>query len=155
MEKFVSRMKKFALIFLALSLFGCVSARIPQYLLDKNPYRMKYYGSHEAVKKATISSLNKQGWKVKDTADPRVYEESDNTAKKQLLIFTEVKRASFFFGTRYRKMDVYLRSGVDSTDVEVRYLVANSTPIKTFYNYKNDEAVKKFFDEIQNQLDKK
>ena len=143
--------KAIALLFL-LFCAGCVSATIPHYLQDKSPYKKKFYSDYDNTFKAVQAALKDFGWKISSLSDPLVYEQNpatDEVLPKQVLLFTDVRPTAFFLGTRYAKMNIFVRSLSDGTEVEIRYLTVTSTPFKALENYKNDDAVQKIFDHIE------
>ena len=164
MEKFVS-LKQF-LIMSKLSILGsicilffiggCASINIPEYIQDENPYKHKFYASFEGVYSGVLSVLEEDGWTVEKEVDPIVFErnESGGDLNKQTLIITEVRPISLFLGTRYARLNIYLRENKkkDITEIEIRYITINSTLVKTFQNYKHNHAVSRLFDKIENKL---
>jgi len=69
------------------------------------------------------------------------------------LILTQARQVGLFLGTRYARINVYVQSTDDvTTDVEIRYMTANSVGFKTFYNYKHDKSVERLFQSIEKNL---
>ena len=149
-------MKKAIVLFFLLFCVGCVSATIPHYLQDKSPYKKKFYASYDDTLKAVQTTLKDLGWKISSVSDPVVYEQnsaSNNEAiPKQILMFTDVRQTAFLLGTHYSKMNIFVRSLTEGTEVEIRYITVTSTPFKTLENYKNDNAVQRIFDHIEKVL---
>ncbi len=148
-------MKRVIVLFFMLFFVGCVSATIPHYLQDKSPYKKKFYASYDDTLKAVQTTLPDLGWKITSLSDPVVYEQNsagNEAVPKQILMFTDVRQTAFFLGTRYAKMNIYVRSLSDGTEVEIRYITVTSTPFKTLKNYKNDNAVQRIFDRIEKAL---
>ncbi len=164
MEKFVSLKK--ILIISRLSILGgicilffiggCASISIPDYIKDENPYKHKFYASFEDVYREALSVLDAEGWKVEKESNPMVFERNESGAglNKQTLIITEVRPVALFLGTRYARLNMYLRESKqkDVTEIEIRYISINSTPVKTFQNYKHNHAVHRMFDKIEGNL---
>lgn len=146
----------FVLFWVVLSIAGCTSVEIPPYVQDKNPYIQKFYAGFDEVLNAATITLEGQGWKIEKQTDPSVYELtklSDGSPSREILVVTQVRMTSFFLGTRYSKLNVYVRALTErSTEVEVRSLNITSLPFKSFRGYKRDRFVKKFFDQIQSRL---
>jgi hypothetical protein len=151
-------MKKLLLVFAAVILVGCTTAQIPQYLQDKKPYIQRFYADYEDTLEVTHEALKQLGWKVEQTADPHVFEQQGATNdlnEKQILIFTEVRQTPLFVGTRYAKMNIFIRSKGKLSEVEIRYLTVNSLPLKNFQSYQNKSAADRVFDCIAGLLKKK
>jgi len=148
--------KKFVIFLLLFALVGCTSIIIPNYIQDKNPYKKIFYASYDDSLKATLQTMEDLGWIVIETADPSVYERYRETVQEyaqQILIFTDLRQISLFVGSRYAKLNVYLRTAPDdATEVEIRYLTINSTFLKSFYDYRSDAAVQRIYDHIEKLL---
>ena len=145
-------MKKTAILVLFF-LMGCASTNIPSYIQDKYPYKRTFYADFDKVYKATAQTLLKYGWTVTGTSDPSVFERSsstDDSQNKQILIFTDIRQTSLFFGTRYARINAYIRTQSDhSTEVEIRYLTISSMSFKNFYNYRKDKLIERMFKHIE------
>lgn len=162
MEKFVrddnrgNIMKKFLYIFLALVLTGCASITIPNYIQDKNPYKRTLYAPFDKVREVTIQTFEDFGWAVEKESKPALFErerESGNGGK-QTLLFSKIRQTSFFVGSRYSRLNVYLREmASNKTEVEIRYLTVTSVLFKSFYGYKNDRSIERIFRRIEEKLD--
>jgi len=104
----------------------------------------------------TQNVLEVLGWSIAEKMDPFVYERSetiDNPYSKQIVLITRVRQRSLVVGTRYRRLNVYVRSEDDkTTDVEIRYLAVTALPYSTIRDYKNDSGVKKILDLIEEKL---
>ena len=123
---------------------GCASIDIPNYIQDENPYKKTFKMSYADVLEATKQSLEYAGWTIVQEADPAVYEHARiaDAGIKQVLLLTNVRQLGLVVGTRYARINVYVHSAKDvSTEVEVRYVTANSVGFKTFYNYQRDEHI--------------
>ncbi len=148
-------MRNFFLVLCAVVLTGCVSAKIPTYLNDNVPYKKNFYSSYDDTLSAVKQSLEDLGWKIASLSDLVVYEvqaATDDTDRKQILIFTEVRQTPFMLGTRYAKMNIFVRRLSETTEVEIRYVTITSTLLKSFENYKNDSAVARIFEHIEKLL---
>lgn len=133
---------------------GCVSANIPNYLKEEHPYKKKIYADYQKTVAATQEALKELGWTIAETTQPGVYEQepSANSQYQATLLFTNIRQTALFLGTRYAKMNIYLRELADGTELEIRYLTVTSTPLRSFESYRNDSAVQKFFERIDQQL---
>jgi len=143
----------FALI-LGMVVSGCTTISIPSYVGTKNPYKKKFYANFDEAVASVTKSLEELGWKVEAQVDPSVYE-SDKTLdpdQKHTLIFSDTRQTRFFVGSRYARLNIYMSSAQDSTEIEIRYMTVTSIPFKTFYNYKNDKTVERIFKHLQEKL---
>ncbi len=151
MLKFV-KLSHCVLAGLLLVSFGCVTVQMPQYLKDKNPYHKEFYVHYDKALSATIMALERLGWKVVKQSNPMVFEgdsvQSEATPR-QVLLFTDMRQNGMLFGSRYATINVFLKENNEKIDVEIRYFSIFSTALKNFENYKNDELVKKIFDQIE------
>lgn len=149
-------MKKVYLLPLLALLVGCASINIPNYVRPEKPYRKKFEFSYQKTLKATQEALASAGWVIADSVDPSVYERSvviEGENVNRVLIITEVRQLGFFLGTRYARVNVNLHSSNDiSTEVEIRYLTANSMGFKTFYNYRHDKTAERLLRSIEKTL---
>ncbi len=149
-------LRKFAIFLSFLVLVGCTTVNIPNYIQDKNPYKKTFYANFDKTSENVETVLSDLGWKVKDKADPGVFQQSktiEGAAVKQILLFTEIRQTSLFIATTYSRVNIYLRElEPNSTEVEIRYVVVTSTPIKTFYNYRKDFLANRFFKQLEEKL---
>ncbi|MCK5012351.1 MAG: hypothetical protein KAS66_00880 [Candidatus Omnitrophica bacterium] len=148
-------MKKLLWIALLLSFTGCVSSTIPNYIQDKNPYKKTFYGPFDKVQEAITKAFEESGWAIEKESRPDLFERDRGlgSVNKQTLIFTEVRQASFFVGSRYARINAYLNETANNeTAVEIRYLNVTLVMFKSFYRYKNDHAVEHIFSKIEENL---
>ena len=135
---------------------GCANVHIPDYISDENPYRRIFYADFSSTLAATAQSLESLGWPISKTAEPSIFERSRLTEegnRQQTLLFTEIRQTPLFLGTRYARVNAYLRAVTDhTTEVELRYLTVTSVPLKSFYNYRKDHFIKRVFQEIERRL---
>jgi len=144
-------MRKVTLLMSVLFLMGCVSTSIPNYLKDDHPYKKRYYKDFDHVLDNVTKALEELGWTVSGVADPYMYEKIPDNAPgegKKILLFTEIRQTPLFMGTRYAKLNVYIRFAKDTTEVEIRYLTLSSLSIKNIKSYRNDAAVERIFKKI-------
>lgn len=149
-------MKKFFAIILLLTISGCASVIIPNYIHDKFPYKQTYYASFNKVYESAVKALEDFGWAVEKESDPALFERErdigDNN-QEQTLLFTEIHQFSFFIGSRYTRLNLYLRVTADkATEVEIRYLKVTSVLFKNFYNYRSDHSADRIFRRIEEGL---
>ncbi|MDP8211863.1 MAG: hypothetical protein P9X22_01050 [Candidatus Zapsychrus exili] len=152
-------MKKIILLFLCFVLVGCMSVSVPNYIKDDYPYKKVFYSDFDTTLNVTEQSLRDLGWEITDKVEPTIFEkakELQDSNHKQILLFTETKETLMFIGTRYSRVNVYLRSGENNTTgVEVRYFSLTAVPFKNFSGYRKDGLVSKLFERIKNYLDYK
>jgi hypothetical protein len=157
MGRFVRRnmIKRFLSVILLLSLTGCVSINVPNYIQDKNPYKKTFYGPFDKVQEAITKAFEESGWAIEKESKPDLFERERalGNDSKQTLIFTEARRSSFFVGSRYARINAYLNETTNNeTEVEIRYLNVTIVMFKSFYRYKNDQAVERIFSKIEERL---
>lgn len=142
-----SFMKKIILPILFVFLAGCATTNMPSYLQPKKPYIKRYYSNYDTSLQAVKSTLTELGWTVEEMTDPGVYEHTrfNDLDEHQILVVTTVRPTAMLVGTRYARMNIYLRTKKDVSEVEVRYLTTTSTALNNFSTYNNDSAVKRFF----------
>ena len=152
----IADIKFFFLFILSVITTGCSSVQIPQYIPDEAPYKKTFYAPYDNVMSATKKALDRLGWTISQVTNPAIYEANKDfeNFSKQALIFTEIKQYSRIFFTKYVKINVYLISQNEGTDIEVRYMKINSYPFKSFKSYKNASLAKKLFQRISRDLEK-
>ena len=147
----------FLFLIVPVLLGGCASINIPHYVGDEHPYEKTFYNDYEAVLKVTKDVLDETGWKIFNITNPSVYEQSKVVVPqgKQILILTEVRLTPMFLGTRYSRLNIYLRAGteVNTTYAEIRYVSVNSFFYMTFKNYNKNTGVKNLFNRIEKKLE--
>jgi hypothetical protein len=129
---------------------------IPNYIADTNPYKKVVYGTFESVVAAADGALTDLGWSIESQAEPSTYERERSSAVnlRQTLIFTNVRQTSMFLGTRYARMNVFVREQLDNqVEVEIRYVTVSSVIFKTMYDYTEDRGVKNILEAIEKKLE--
>lgn len=147
-------MKNFFFVLAVVLLAGCATTNMPSYLQPKKPYLTRYYANYEKSLGAVKQTLTELGWTLEETTDPGVYEHTrfNDLDESQVLLVTVVRPTPMLIGTRYARMNIYLRSKKDLSEVEVRYLTTTSTALNNFSTYNNDSAVKRFFERLSEVL---
>jgi len=147
-------MRKIICVVLCLGLTSCSSVRIPSYLQDKNSKIKRIHANFDQALAATKQALGELGWEIEETTDPLVYEQDriHDLDEQKVLLITKVRQTSLIIGTRYAKMNIYIRSKKNISEIEIRYLTINSLPLKNFQNYRNDSAVERIFTQINRFL---
>ena len=150
-------MKNFVTLFLAFLLVGCSAINVPNYIQDEYPYKQKFFAGYDEVLASVRDSLSDLNWVISKESDPTVYERSkvlDMESAQQILLFTQPRRSKVSLGTSYTMINIYVETGSESsTDVEVRFASITPTPVKSFYDYRNDNLIRKLFEHIQKNLD--
>lgn len=146
-------MRKF-LIVVSLFFLGCATANIPIYLPEKKPYAKRFYADYDAILSATETTLKDLGWSIEDQVNPSVYEAARSTDlnEKQLLVVTAVRQLPFFVGTRYARINIFLRSRAGISEVEIRYLTVSTIAFMKMRDYSNDAESRRIFGKIDEVL---
>jgi len=122
-------MRNFLMLMLLLS--GCTTAQIPGYISrNDHPYVRKIYGNFDKVVSSVDYVLKKQGWAITDEVDPAIYERDDqydNNGYQNLLIMTDVRKHFLQLGST--RLNVFIHSIANITDVEIRFNSAHNDPI--------------------------
>jgi len=143
-------------IFLVFTLSGCASINIPNYIQDKHPKQKTFYATYDQVYNATTKALNDLGWSIETESDPALFErerESQDSSRQQTLIFTDIHQFSFFVGSKYTRLNIFLLITADkATEVEIRFIKVTSIPFKTFTKFKNDRLMDRLFKRIEKNL---
>lgn len=149
---------RFLIVALAfVCIIGCSSISIPNYIPDQNPYKQIFFGAFDEVLNATNETLDDLGWVIQSQAEPATFERSAlaDPNMQQILIFTEVRQTALIVGSRYSRMNIFLREQEDNqVEVEIRYVTVSSTAVKTFRDYRQDQVAKNVFSKIQYRLSK-
>ncbi len=155
MERFARFKFIITILFVFLSA-GCSRVVITNYIKDENPYKKVLPANFALVLDAATRALTQSGWVVAETTDPAIFERQRAIGDqniKQLLIMTDIRHTALFVGSRYARVNVFLRMiSEENTEVEIRYLTVTSIPFKSFQNYKKDKFVKRLFAKIQETL---
>jgi hypothetical protein len=148
-------MKKF-FIAVMLVLMGCSTTMIPFYLPNKKPYVKRFFTNYDTTLAAVNQTLGDLGWVVEKNTDPAVYEQmrTSDLDEKQILMITEIRQTPLVVGSRYARMNIYLRSKKGISEVEIRYITLSQTPVKSFKDYNNDSEVKRIFGHLEEILNK-
>lgn len=137
-------------------LIGCTTVNIPNYIKDDHPYTHLVYADFNAAIEATTQALADSGWVVIDQSDPTVFEHSSiqHEGGRETLLFTDIKERSFFLGTRYSRINVYLRSTSqpNETELELRFIAISSLTFAEMKKYKNPRAAAKIIEDIEKHL---
>jgi len=134
---------------------GCVTVNIPKYIQEESPYKKKFYATFEKTMLATTKTLEELGWQVTGTADPASYDREKDLKDaniKQALIFVEVRQTPLFVSSKYTNLNILLQSDDQATDMEIRYLAVTPAILKDLKSRKNDKAVGKILDRIEELL---
>ena len=135
---------------------GCANIMIPSYIQDRNPYQRTLYASFDTIYKVAVEAFDAAGWAIEKEVEPQLFErgralEADD---KQTLILMEIRQSYFFIGSKYARINIYLReTATNETEVEIRYVKVTSMMFKSFYGYKSDRMVDRIFQDIEARLD--
>ncbi|HSA30785.1 MAG TPA: hypothetical protein P5160_03190 [Candidatus Omnitrophota bacterium] len=145
-------MRRTILLSLLLTVFcvGCASIQIPGYLQDKKPSVRQFYGGFERTSQAVRRALAELGWEVEDEVLPEVYEVSPRQGVQQeVLMISVIRQTSFFIGTRYARMNVYIRSNGEVSEVELRYMKVSTLFFSKKRSYGDENFSRRFFELIE------
>jgi len=147
-------MKRKFLCLLLLTLVGCTTTSIPSYLQDKNPYKKRFYATFPEARAAVENVLSELGWKIAEGVDPLVYEQSDvnDLSDQQILLVTDVRQTPLFVGSRYARLNIFLRSQKNISEVEIRYYTVTNVGIKNFKSYGDKGAMRRIMERIEAKL---
>ncbi len=141
---------------LLLLVSGCATVNIPSYIKDNHPHTHLIYADFDGAVTAVKQALRDLGWTVIDESDPRVYEHSavQQQGGRELLLFTDIRETPFVVGTKYRRINVYLRSTSrpKQTEMELRYITISSFAFTKNRKYKHPQAAAKIFEAVDNKL---
>lgn len=149
-------MNRILLVLGLIAVCGCTSINVPNYVKDEHPYERSFYAPFAKVKAATDEALAEYGWTVIRESDPALFEvdrASEGGAQSQTLMFTEIRQTNFFVGSKYTRLNAFLRPLPDgATQVEIRYLGISSILFKKSYQYRNDKAINRILDAIEEKI---
>jgi len=148
-------MKKILCVFLLLVLAGCASVSIPHYIQDKYPYKRTFYAQFNEVREIVMRAFERSGWAIEKESEPALFERESGlrSGGKETLFFSKIRQTSLFVGTRFSRVNAYVRASSDNeTEVEIRYVTVTSAAFKNFNDYKNDRAVERIFKYIEERL---
>ncbi|MCK5581852.1 MAG: hypothetical protein KAJ18_11335, partial [Candidatus Omnitrophica bacterium] len=96
------------------------------------------------------------GWEIEGRMDPAIYEKIRNTDldEQEILLTTTVRNFPLLLGVKYGKMNIYIRSKKDISEVEIRYLAETSMFFRSFKSYKNKRIADQIFTHIERVLEK-
>ncbi|MEW5895239.1 MAG: hypothetical protein AB1650_05740 [Candidatus Omnitrophota bacterium] len=149
-------MKGKLLLFAVLIIFiyGCSTVSIPVYLSDKKPCTERFYSGHANVLDAAKQTLVDLGWVIEKEVEPQVYE-IDMVFPEEgeaVLLVTGVRKTRLLLGTRYGRMNVYVRTYQDITEMEVRHFVIADWGIFKRKSFGDKRLASCFFEHVRNYL---
>lgn len=148
--------KKFCLVLAVLLFTGCATVNIPGYIKDDHPHTHLIYADFDTAVAAVKLALNDMGWEVVEETDPTVYEHSavQEEGGREILLFTDIKENRFVVGTKYRRINVYLRSTSKpkETEMELRYIAIRSVAFMKSRKYKHPKAAARIFKAVDDNL---
>lgn len=133
---------------------GCVSTQVPSYLTDKKPFERRVYAGYTEAVAAVKQAMMDSGWVLEQETEPQVYEIDPQKAdiEEQLLLMTKVREKHRIIFSRYERMNIFIRSRANVTDLEMRYFAINDMTIFKSKTYGNEKLAKRFFDLVQKAL---
>ncbi|MFP4472242.1 MAG: hypothetical protein ACLFPX_00020 [Candidatus Omnitrophota bacterium] len=148
-------MRRWMLIVLcAVLAAGCTSTRLPNYVQAEKPFTKRVYADYESAVTAVKMTLDDLGWEIAEEAAPEVFEvETDVQDTEQILLITELRATRMFFATRYARINVYVRSSGEISEVELRYMVVNSMAFWKPRSYGSQSLADRFFELLGKNLE--
>lgn len=147
-------MKKIVSIVVLLSVMGCTSLQIPVYIPEEKPFTQRFYAGYPRVVSAVRQALTDQGWSIDRELEPRVFELAVPGAQEgdSVLLVSGIRESRMFFATRYARLNVYIFSKEDVSDVELRYLGVNSVVFFKSKNFGDKDFAKRLFKRMEELL---
>lgn len=147
-------MRNFFWILILMTFVGCSSVRIPTYLQDQSPYTRRFHADFEKASSGVTQALKELGWGIEEITDPLVYEQDriHDLDEQRTMIITKTRQMPLFIGTRYARMNIFIRSKKNISEIEIRYLTITSFALKSFKNYRNKKEAERIFHQISNFL---
>ena len=148
-------MPRIVLILILMSLTGCASVRIPDYIKADHPYVRKISGDYDSIITSTKNVLYREGWLVIREANPSDYERRDGEDQsKDVLLFTEPKRYSKVAYSTYTHLNVFVHANADGAEVDIRYEAVTPGPIRQA-DLRNDRLANRILDKIEQNVESK
>lgn len=159
MERFANLKYIFQLgcsIAVVVFLVGCGTVNVPNYIKDTHPHTHLIYGNFDQALSAVTQSLNKHGWAVVEQKDPTVYEHSpvQDEGGREILLFSDIKQVSSVMGTKYQRINIYLRSTSrpKETEMELRFISIGSYAGAKTKKYKHPDKAQMIFASVDQFL---
>jgi hypothetical protein len=134
-------------------LIGCTSTQIPVYLKDRKPSAQRFYADHQRVVAASKQALTDLGWMIENEMEPQVFEvDPERQVKESILLVTEIRETRFFLGTRYARMNIFVNSSGEVSEVEMRYVVISDVAFLKSKAYGNRKIASRFFELVKKNL---
>ncbi len=147
--------QRFWLLGLLISLTGCASLNLPSYIQAENPYKRTYYGSFQEVLEEVRAGIIAEGWQISKEVDPGQYERNPLVAdgdKDHILIFSNVRNFQRGIYKKLVQLNVYVNRTAEGVEVDLRYRSVKNFYLFKINSYRNDKAVKKLLDRIEQKL---
>ena len=149
--------KLFCFLFLAISLTGCATVQLTDYIKSDRPYIRKINGKFSDIVNAVKVVVFKSGWEIQTQVNPSVYERrtDEQDQSQDLLLLSKIKQHPKFLYSTYTHMNIFIRAIADGAEVEIRYEALSPTGIKQFRGVRNDKLVNRLLDSIEAELESK
>lgn len=147
-------MKKILFLFLLGSIIGCSTVQIPSYVKDEKSFEERFYANHDRVKSAVSQALTDMGWVVDRELDPNIFEMNPGYEdyEEGVLLITKVRRTWMLVTSRYIRMNVYIFSNNDVSQVEMRYLAINDMFFFKPRSYGSENMAERLFSLVKKYL---
>jgi hypothetical protein len=138
----------------SLGVVGCAPAVLPTYIQDKYSYIRRFHAGYEEALTVIHRVLTESGWVVERKLNPAVYERRDagDLDEQRLMIITEEKIFSRWFGKRRARMNIFLQSKGRVSAIEIRIIYKESFGVWPGLDYRQDKLINKILARIDELL---
>ena len=143
----------FSVLCLAVIVSGCTVVQVPMYLPDDKVFTQRVYVDFETALNAVRMAVADFQWDVSSEVPPEMYEvDSESQTEKEILLITDIKNTHLFVGSRYARMNIYIRSTGAVSEIEFRYMVVNSMVVWKPRTYGSQNLADRFFARVESHL---
>lgn len=149
-------LKKIGFVIGLCVLTGCVSTRVPSYLTGKTSFTRRFYAGHDQVVAAVKQAMTASGWAVEKETEPQVYEIDPQKMdiEEQTLLMSDVRERRLIVLTRYERLNVFIHSRGNASDLEWRYLRINDMTVFKPRSLGSQKLADQFFGKVEKYLEK-
>ncbi len=136
------------LVILAVTAASCAPTVVSGYIPDRRGATRRVYANFETTREAVRSALGELGWEIEEEASPDLFEFRPR-AGAGCLIVTRDRRSSWWAGERRERMNIYIDSVDDVSEVEVRIRRYRRGIVFRSLGYGDPRTVEQVFSLIQ------